>query len=93
MLGKKTFLILVLVLGALSTRQVIINSENFIRNGIINNPELHYVGITRPEEKLLILFRENQNSCNYYRVIEEKVKNIQNGEPQQVKDVIEMIKV
>lgn len=77
----------------LQYKQVIINSENFIRNGIINNPELHYVAITRPEEKLLILFRKNQNSCNYYRVIEEKVKNIQNCGPQQVKDVIEMVKV
>ena len=75
--------------------QVIINSENFIYNNKLSKLQLHYVAITRPEERLLVLFKQNRKNAEvYYRAINEKVKNIVVEDIQQkVQDVIEMVKV
>ena len=75
--------------------QVIINSANFIRSGTMSNPELHYVAITRPEDRLLILFNKRSNNAkDYYEILRERVKKIViDGVQQRMQNVIEMIQL
>lgn len=75
--------------------QVIVNSDNFIYNNTLNNSEVHYVAITRPEEHLLVLFNKRGKKAEmYYKAINERAKNINvKGIQQCAKDVIQIVKV
>ena len=79
----------------LQYEQVIINSENFIWRGTMNNPEVHYVAITRPEEKLLVLFKQKrENAKIYIDILCKRVQNIAiDGVQQHINDVIEIVKI
>ncbi len=79
----------------LQYKQVIINSENFIWRGTMNNPEVHYVAITRPEEKLLVLFKQKrENAKIYIDILCKRVQNIAiDGVQQHINDVIEIVKI
>lgn len=59
----------------LQYKQVIINSENFIWRGTMNNPGVHYVAITRPEEKLLVLFKQKKDIYRYFVQTGSKYSN------------------
>lgn len=74
--------------------QVMINSENFIYDNQINNEELHYVAITRPENKLLILFnKRKEKSRSYYKIVKTRIESIMIDEqPQKLNNVIQFIK-
>ncbi len=76
----------------LQYNQVIINSDNFIYNNEISNSEVHYVAITRPEERLLVLFKQGGRKAEmYYRAICERAKQIEvDGIQQSAKDVIQI---
>lgn len=79
----------------LQYKQVIVNSANFVWRDTMNNPEVHYVAITRPEDNLLVLFEQNSRSARtYYNILNEMAKRIIiNNQQQSAKDVIEMKKV
>lgn len=79
----------------LQYNQVIINSDNFINNNVFSNSEIHYVAITRPEERLLVLFNQRRRKAEiYYGFIKERVKRIKfDGMQQCVQDVIQFVKV
>jgi len=79
----------------LQYKQVIINSENFVWRGTMNNPEVHYVAITRPEEKLLVLFKQKREDAKVYinTLCEQVQKIVIDGMQQHISNVIEMIKI
>ena len=76
----------------LQYKQVIINSDNFIYNNKLSNSEVHYVAITRPEERLLILFKQGGKKAEtYYSAIRKRAKQIEiEGIQQCVKDIIQI---
>ena len=79
----------------LQYKQVIVNSANFVWRDAMNNSEVHYVAITRPEDRLLVLFEQNsRNARIYFNILREMVKEIIiDGEQQCIKDIIEVTKV
>lgn len=76
----------------LQYNQVIINSDNFIYNNELSNSEVHYVAITRPEERLLVLFKQGGRKAEmYYRAISKRARQIEvEGIQQSVKDIIQI---
>lgn len=79
----------------LQYKQVIINSENFVWNNMLSNSEVHYVAITRPEERLLVLFNQRGHKAEaYYKIISERARMVEIGGIQQrAQNVIDIIKV
>ena len=79
----------------LQYNQVIINSDNYIRNYKFKNLELHYVAITRPEERLLVIFNQNSRKADtYLRTIREAMRKIEiKGVQQSIKNVIQIVKI
>lgn len=74
----------------LQYKQVIINAENYVNRGNLNE-EVHYVAITRPKDKLLVLFSSHQNANIYYQFIEKSICEMKLLDPDiEINDVIDI---